>query len=572
MEGRLRRYHYCSSLVHRYRVLQTITFLLQFSQFASTIVDFTFYQTSSIRSSCSDFSDQLTAASLEQGAEWPFFTFEYFDVLAKNVQKQTGTIGVWMLPLVTEEQKGNWTVYSIMNKGWFKGLEFSPVIYSADLATGELLFEYPGPYGPVWQIDPLPANNMMNFDFISDAGAGQPLKDSIDHSAILGEGVFTANFPYELITPIWPQASEVVTDTSEPFSAYVQAIYDNFNTTTRRLVAAAQFTIPWGSFFTNAMPDSVRGIHLVLDSTCDTSMTWEFQGSKAVFMGVGDLHDPSYDSLTYEAELDIYGNKELARSMQLCSHTLRLYPTSSFEESYTSNRPLISTVVVGAVFILIISAFIAYDSFQRRRNTKVILNAANSNALVMSLFPSNIRDRLLTPVDAKGKKSTGLSTYRNDKNNLKSFLDADQDAAEALETEGGTRRSIADFFLETTIMFADITNFTAWSSVREPADVFTLLETVFSALDRIAKRRGVYKVETVGDCYVAVAGLPIPRKDHAMVMAKFARDTLFTVQDLVKKLELTLGPDTGELGIRIGLHSGPGTFSSSLGSCGQNFC
>jgi class 3 adenylate cyclase len=68
-------------------------------------------------------------------------------------------------------------------------------------------------------------------------------------------------------------------------------------------------------------------------------------------------------------------------------------------------------------------------------------------------------------------------------------------------------KPIADLFPNTTIMFADIAGFTAWSSVREPSQVFTLLETVYSAFDAIAKRRKVFKVETVGDCYVAVTGL-----------------------------------------------------------------
>ena len=63
-------------------------------------------------------------------------------------------------------------------------------------------------------------------------------------------------------------------------------------------------------------------------------------------------------------------------------------------------------------------------------------------------------------------------------------------------------------------MFGDIVGFTAWSSVREPAQVFTLLETLFAAFDAIAVRRRIFKVETVGDCYVAVAGLPDPRKDQ----------------------------------------------------------
>jgi hypothetical protein len=40
--------------------------------------------------------------------------------------------------------------------------------------------------------------------------------------------------------------------------------------------------------------------------------------------------------------------------------------------------------------------------------------------------------------------------------------------------------------------------FTAWSSVREPSQVFILLETLYSAFDKIADQRRIYKVETIG--------------------------------------------------------------------------
>ena len=101
--------------------------------------------------------------------------------------------------------------------------------------------------------------------------------------------------------------------------------------------------------------------------------------------------------------------------------------------------------------------------------------------------------------------------------------------------------------------------FTAWSSTREPTQVFTLLENIYASFDEIAKRRRIFKVETVGDCYVAVSGLPEPRKDHAVAMARFARDILHKMRDMVKQMVVELGPDTEDLGLRIGLHSGPVT-------------
>lgn len=95
--------------------------------------------------------------------------------------------------------------------------------------------------------------------------------------------------------------------------------------------------------------------------------------------------------------------------------------------------------------------------------------------------------------------------------------------------------------------------------VREPTQVFTLLETIYAAFDKIARARSVYKVETVGDCYVAVAGGPDPQQDHAVIMVNFARNILRKMKDVTQSLERSLGPDTGTLGLRIGLHSGPVT-------------
>merc|ERR1711871_1337976 len=96
------------------------------------------------------------------------------------------------------------------------------------------------------------------------------------------------------------------------------------------------------------------------------------------------------------------------------------------------------------------------------------------------------------------------------------------------------------------------------SSVREPASVFTLLETLYGAFDKIAKRYGIFKVETIGDSYVAVCGLPEPNPNHAVAMSRFAFECLKVMKGkTLRDLELSLGPGTADLSLRIGLHSGP---------------
>ncbi len=92
---------------------------------------------------------------------------------------------------------------------------------------------------------------------------------------------------------------------------------------------------------------------------------------------------------------------------------------------------------------------------------------------------------------------------------------------------------IADLLPEATVFFADLAGFTKWSSERKPTEVFGLLETIFGAFDSIAQRRKVFKVETIGDCYVAVTGVPEAQPDHALIMTKFSADCMLKLKQLL---------------------------------------
>jgi class 3 adenylate cyclase len=83
-----------------------------------------------------------------------------------------------------------------------------------------------------------------------------------------------------------------------------------------------------------------------------------------------------------------------------------------------------------------------------------------------------------------------------------------------------------------------------------------LLETIYGAFDTIAQRRGVFKIETIGDCYLACTGLPEPQAQHALIMARFAMACRSKFRSITKDLEMTLGPGTAELKLRAGIHSG----------------
>ncbi|HET6639849.1 MAG TPA: adenylate/guanylate cyclase domain-containing protein [Gemmatimonadota bacterium] len=104
------------------------------------------------------------------------------------------------------------------------------------------------------------------------------------------------------------------------------------------------------------------------------------------------------------------------------------------------------------------------------------------------------------------------------------------------ESEG----PIADHHAEATILFADIAGFTAMST-RMPADeLVTMLNAVFTGFDQLARRHGVEKIKTIGDAYMAVAGLPEAVADHVERIADLALDMLAH-----SSLAIRIGIDTG---------------------------
>jgi Adenylate and Guanylate cyclase catalytic domain len=101
---------------------------------------------------------------------------------------------------------------------------------------------------------------------------------------------------------------------------------------------------------------------------------------------------------------------------------------------------------------------------------------------------------------------------------------------------------IADLFPDATVLFADLAGFTAWSSSRDPVQVFALLEVLYGAFDKIALRRGVFKIETIGDCYLAVCGLPEPRRHHATVMVSKITNAQRRVKNVKLRLSMRADP------------------------------
>ncbi|KAK9523719.1 hypothetical protein VZT92_017622 [Zoarces viviparus] len=102
-----------------------------------------------------------------------------------------------------------------------------------------------------------------------------------------------------------------------------------------------------------------------------------------------------------------------------------------------------------------------------------------------------------------------------------------------------------------TILFSDVVTFTSICAACEPIHIVHMLNSMYSKFDRLTSVHDIYKVETIGDAYMVVGGVPVPTESHAHRVANFALGMRIAAREVPN-------PVTGKpIQIRVGLHTGP---------------
>nr|XP_023697216.1 guanylate cyclase soluble subunit beta-2-like [Paramormyrops kingsleyae] len=102
-----------------------------------------------------------------------------------------------------------------------------------------------------------------------------------------------------------------------------------------------------------------------------------------------------------------------------------------------------------------------------------------------------------------------------------------------------------------TILFSDVVTFTNICAACEPIQIVNMLNSMYSRFDRLTNVHDVYKVETIGDAYMVVGGVPVPTSSHAERVANFALGMRIAAREVTNPI--TANP----IQIRVGLHTGP---------------
>ena len=343
----------------------------------------------------------------------------------------------------------------------------------------------PGPYLPQWQISPaVPVASLVNFNLLSHLGYRDSLMAVLDAQiAVVGRS-FEFNDPrdeqaagrrevFNLFLQNWIQDDNVYEE--DPVADVHVPVYSGFeDKNNRELVALLTCVVYWRTYFVNILPENAIGVTVILENSCEQKYTYQINGPSVVYVGPGDQHDTKYDDMEIGTSSGAFLQVDkVARDIDgSCLYSIRVYPSQDMEALYISTGPAIYTIVLVFIFMFTSGVFVLYDCLVERRQRVVMNTAVASTAIVSSLFPKNVRDRLYNQ-DGVGVEKPGSSrtsggatssddvrggSKRSNKGVLQNYLDKQPGEDEKAENGGFVAKSrpIADEFQNCTVLFADI--------------------------------------------------------------------------------------------------------------------
>lgn len=534
-----------------------------------------------------------TSYADDRQRDWPKVTLPHFASKASVTRDVAEALAIGYAPKVIAEDRGGWESYSDVNREeWIRdseeiekqsvtrsktigfveegekegivdeigndaenfpkytdGVSRNIFEMKSIITSNHTRYTYPqiddssGPYFPIWQNSPL-VRGLINYNMVSDKQFQDAVNTCLQSQQVVLGGlndIGQNDYFKQTVYPIWNSTQSDINYADEPLTIAYFPIFDTFNASDsqREIVGIVFAATYWSNLFKDVLPDDAQNITIIVENECEQTYSYSVSGAVVTFLGEGRRHDPEYEKLQKgELEINITG-RGTSVNQNYCPYTIQIYPTHASLAEYTTIRPVIYTSIVVIVFLFALLIFIAYDILVELRQRRVMKSATENQAIVASLFPQAVRDRMLNhnptyptttgggpdtrqhgnslppvPVLGTNGRTLGKINGQNGEPMMESHRNAPSGGHAAEPSPPVRKRSfagdqigssghvndkpIADLFDNATVLFADIAGFTAWSSVREPTQVFTLLQTLYQAFDKVAKKIGVFKIETIG--------------------------------------------------------------------------
>jgi len=259
-----------------------------------------------------------------------------------------------------------------------------------------------GPFLPQWQTSPVLQTSMVNENLFEDLNVAQTARDCIGtESAVVGGFVSappgstsdpnpTTSF-FATLLSMWE--GKQVDYSGDPMANLFIPIYDRLEGNQRNIVGVLKSTIHWRTHLTNILPKTNHGISVVVENSCDGNFTYLLEGTEVQVVGFGDQHDRAFSD--YEIVGKFLADKiddgtldGIPFNQVGCPYAFHVYPTQQDLDSHMTKNPMVISLSVAAVFVFTIGMFFSYDHLVERRQRLVLAKAAQSTAIVSSLFVS----------------------------------------------------------------------------------------------------------------------------------------------------------------------------------------
>jgi len=267
----------------------------------------------------------ITSMSIATEQQWHNVTVPDFEIRGYKNNQLSKALQVSFAPLVND--RASWEAYANANQGWLEeSLEMQAALQAVEngesarraLQEGSVpkipsevyrfsngmvgdkqigyesdIYFGPGLYAPIWQQSPAPKDpSIINWDIFSD-----PVFQRIYH------GMWETRLPVlsEVLNLDFLYGGAVKDDSEHPHSFLLHPVYKELmaglhekDDVTGVLIAV----MSWDNYLSNLLIEGTNGIIVVLHDTCGDHFTYQIDGPSAIFLGEGDLHDPTFSVST----------------------------------------------------------------------------------------------------------------------------------------------------------------------------------------------------------------------------------------------------------------------------------
>ena len=318
-----------------------------------------------------------------------------------------------------------------------------------------------GPYVVAWQMSPvLPVAPVVNMNLLRRPETRVSMMAAMSSKKmVLGlasdlngkvTGNMTTNDLHSKFLSLGQYRHQSVEYQGDPHSSIIYPVFDSFGPN-RTIGGLLNIPVLWRFTFSNLLPENAIGITIVVRNSNNQTFTYRVDGPKVTYMGVGDLHDEKYDSMVVTE--DVTEQIQAMSSPQnqpydapglddeFNRYSIDVYPSNDTEDEYVSSQPAVFAIVVASIFAFTSLVFIAYDLLVAKRQEIVLKKAVQSAAVVSSLYPKQVRDRLFEEDEKEKGKGTGNKQWHN--NRAKDFnINANDDS----DSMGRPKKAIAEYY------------------------------------------------------------------------------------------------------------------------------